>query len=258
MQYLNPARCALVLLIFALAFTGCDSVDSSEDVPDPYAEMELGAPLNMTIQGNAALGGSDAFSDEAAFFLPIGNSGYTLTAIQLFGEDEGSAHTLSFTYIGEDALSEGSYDVGFDLPCDDPSDCRRPGLFFGGDRLMTNYIRTDDDSLRSYMLSDGTLTVEQASDESIAGTFALEADAEISVSIDDLEAFQDSLRANRPTPGAPRDLGDLPEPPPFTVQPLEPAMTIEGSFAATPGEFPRRPGATFGWMMQGGVFSTAQ
>lgn len=239
----------------ALAITGCDSVESGEEMPDPYAEMEIGAPLNTTIAGNAALGGNDAFSDEAAFFLPIGDTGYTLTAVQLFGEDDtGASHSLSFTHIGEEPLGEGSYDLGFDLPCEDPSDCRRPGLFFG-DRLMTNYTRVADDSLRSYMLRDGSLTVEQASDDGIVGSFALEAGVEISVSVEDLEAFQDSLRANMPTSGAPRD---LPEPPPHTVQPLEPAMTIEGRFAATPGEFPRRPGSSFGWMIRGGVFSTVQ
>lgn len=239
----------------ALAMTGCDSVESGEEMPDPYAEMEIGAPLNTAIEGNAALGGNDAFSDEAAFFLPIGDTGYTLTAVQLFGEDDtGASHSLSFTHIGEEPLGEGSYDLGFDLPCEDPSDCRQPGFFFD-DRLTTSYTRTTADSIHSYTPTDGTLTVEQASEDGVVGTFTVESETEISVAIADIEAFVDSLGNNPPTSGRP---SEMPEPPPATITPLETPLTVEGDFAATPGEFPDRPGNQFSWMIRGGVFGMGQ
>lgn len=255
MRYLTTTRCAIILLMAALAITGCDSVESGEEMPDPYAEMEIGAPLNTTIAGNAALGGNDAFSDEAAFFLPIGDSGYTLTAVQLFGEDDtGASHSLSFTYIGEEPLGEGSYDLGFDLPCEDPSDCRRPDLFFG-DRLTTSYTRTTEDSLYSYAPTGGTLTVEQASEEGVVGSFTVESTTQISIATADIEAFIDSLANNPPTDGRP---SEMPEPPPATITPLETPLTIEGDFAATPGAFPDRPGSRYSWIIQGGVFGRAQ
>ena len=245
----------LFLVALLVVATGCDSVDSDEDeMPEPFATIEAGTPLNTAVDGQAALGGGASFSEQGAFFVPIGNSGFTLTAIQLFGEDDtGASHSLSFTHIGEEPLSEGSYDLGFELPCDNPSDCRRPGLFFG-DRLTTSYTRTADDSLYSYTPTGGTLAVDQASEEGVVGSFTVEATIEISVAIADIEAFIDSLRNNPPTGNQP---GELPEPPPHNVNPLETPLTIEGDFAATPSEFPDRPGNRFGWMIQGGVFGMA-
>jgi hypothetical protein len=251
MRYLTPTCCYLVLLTAALVLVGCDSVESGEEMPDPYAEMEIGAPLNTAIEGEATLGDGTSFSEQGAFFFPIGNSGSTLTAILLFGEDDtGASHSLSFTYIGEEPLGEGDYDLGFDALCDPPSDCRRPGLVFG-DRLMSSYTRATDDSLYSYMPTGGTLTVEQASEEGVVGAFTVEAGTEASVSIADIEAFIDELRNNPPTGNDPRE---LPELPPHTVTPLETPLTIEGDFAATPGALPDRPGNRFSWMVQGGVF----
>ncbi|MES3630784.1 MAG: hypothetical protein PPP56_11530 [Longimonas sp.] len=245
------------VLVFALALTtGCDTVDSAEDLPDPYADIQVSAPLSATIDGQATLGGSESFGEQGAMVFPFEDLGITLTAIQLFGEDgEGIAHNLSFVYIGEDRLSEGTYDIDFDLPCQDLTDCQRSGLFFG-ERLMTNYVRAASDSLHTYVLQNGMLTVEHATDDAIEGTFAFEAAVEVSTSRADLEAFYDSLRTTWPTGG--NRYEDMPEFPPQHRTPLTPPATVEGSFAATPGEFPNTMGSSFGWIMRGGIFSRTQ
>lgn len=255
MRYPLSAYCYLVLLTFILILSGCDSVDSAEDLPDPYADIQVSDPISASIDGQAALGGSGSFDEQGAMVFPFDDLGFTLTAIQLFGEDDGIAHNLSFVYIGEDGLSEGTYDIGLDLPCQDLTDCRQSGLFFS-ERLMTNYVRAASDSLHNYVLQNGTLTVARARDEVIEGTFAFEAAIEVSTSRNDLESFYDSLRTNPPT--GERRYEDMPEFPPQHREPLTPPATIEGSFAATPGEFPNTMGSSFGWIMQGGIFGRAQ
>ena len=241
------------VLVFALVLTtGCDSVDSAEDLPDPYADIQVSAPLSATINGQAALGGSGSFDEQGAMVFPFDDLGFTLTAIQLFGEDDtGITHTLSFMHIGEESLEEGAYDIGFDMPCTDPTDCEQSGLFFG-EQLSTNYARTTADSLHNYNLQNGTLTVERADEEVIEGTFTFEAAVEISTSKEDLEAFYDSLQTNPPT--GDRPYGDMPDFPPMYPSPLDPPATIEGAFAATPGDFSNTMGSSFGFMHRGGFF----
>ena len=111
---------------------------------------------------------------------------------------------------------------GGDSPCG-------PGVFLE-ELFAASYRRQTADSLHFYPLKEGTVTVETATDEVVEGTFSLDAAMEASVSRADMQAFRDSLRG-----GLPRDSTDFPRPPEPTVTPLEPPMTIAGSFTATPG-----------------------
>lgn len=91
--------------------------------------------------------------------------------------------------------------------------------------------------------------METATEEVVEGTFSLNAAVEASVSLAAMAAFRDSLRE-----GPPSDTTDFPTPPQPDVQPLEPPMTIEGSFTATPGALSdkvMRPQ----WGMSAGVFT---
>lgn len=251
MQYPALLRYGCAVLVATLVFAGCDSVDSNDTEPlDARADIALGAPFNTTIAGDASLGNGASFSEETAYFFPLGGSGFTLTAIQLFGNDASAAHTLSFTYIGEEALGEGTYDVGFDVLGDPPSGFGRSGLFLGN-RLSSSYIRATADSLHSYLSTRGTLTVDDASEAGLAGSFSVEATARVSVAVADLEAFADDLRRNPPTDRGPRS---LPEPPPSTFTVLETPLIIAGDFSAPPSTFADRLDNRFGWMVQGGLF----
>ena len=130
---------------------------------------------------------------------------------------------------------------GGDSPCG-------PGVFLE-ELFAASYRRQTADSLHFYPLKEGTVTVETATDEVVEGTFSLDAAMEASVSRADMQAFRDSLRG-----GPPRDSTDFPRPPEPTVTPLEPLMTIAGSFAATPGTLSdavTRPQ----WSVSGGIWA---
>jgi hypothetical protein len=203
--------------------------------------------VNASIEGTATLGKNLSFSDQNLFVLPLQPLGKTVTIVQLAGtvEDSGT-HDLSFMRLAEGPLEPGTYEVGLDSPrCDSPCG---PGVF--PEELFTaSYGRQTADSLHFYPLKEGTVTVETATDEVVEGTFSLDAAVEASVSRADMQAFRDSLRENPSSDGT-----DLPRPPEPTVTPLEPPMTIEGSFAATPGTLSgqvTRPQ----WSVTGGVWT---
>lgn len=135
-------------------------------------------------------------------------------------------HDLSFMRLADGPLDPGTYEMGPDARRDGPCE---PGFFPGG-LFTASYGRQTADSLHFYPLKEGTVAVETATDEVVEGTFSPDADVGASVSRADMQAFRDSLR------GAPsyNDI-DLPRPPEPSVTALEPPMTIEGNFTATPG-----------------------
>lgn len=172
------------------------------------------------------MGNNLSFGEQRVFVLPIQQLGKTVTLVQLSGTyEESITHDLSFMRLADDPLETGTYEVGWEARCDSPC----VGIF--PDELFTaSYGRQTADSLHFYPLKEGTVTIETATDEVVEGTFSLDAAREASVSRADMEAFRDSLRG-----GLPSDSTDLPHPPRPTVTTLEPQMTIEGSFTATPG-----------------------
>lgn len=250
-------RYALLFVVTLAVFVAaCDSAGPEPDAdPDPHFALTLGAPVDAAIEGEAALGDGTSFDDQNVFVLPSMPFGKTITAIQLFGEDGSVAHDLSFVYLADAAIAEGTYEIGIPDPCEgeEPPACR-PSIFQPDSALVAHYARLDDDSLHTYPIDAGTLTIERATDEVVEGTFSLEAVAELSVSRAEFEAFQDSLQnyMRDRTPGAPLAPEDLPEPPPYDVQPLQPPMPIEGTFTAAPGAFSDRVPES-SWMMSFGA-----
>lgn len=244
----------LCTLTVGLLIGGCDGAGPEHDTdPEPQFDLALGAPLNTSIEGTAAMGSGSSFEEQSLFTLPLPQFGKTITAIQLFGEDDASiAHDLSFLYISDAAIAEGTYEIGLLNACEgDSSDCL-PQTFPPDEMLTANYARLTADSLHTYMLdNEGTLTIDRATETVAEGSFTLEAALEVSVSRADLEAFHDSLRAHMPSNGA---MENFPEPPPRDLQMLEPPLTIEGSFTATPGSFSDQvPGSS--WMIRFGTVS---
>jgi len=245
-------RRSLVLLttILALLVTGCDSAGPNNDEPAPRFDMTLSAPLNASIEGEAALAGGSSFEDQSLFTFPLPRLNKTFTAIQLVGEDaEGTTHDLSFLHIADEATSPGTYEINNVLgPCaDEPATDCPPESLFAHSLFTAHYARQTADTLFSYTLDRGTVIVENATDDAISGTFDLRAPAELAVARADLNAYLDALR----TPGL---LGpeDLPEPPPVDLRLLDEPLMITGSFTATPGELSNRVNH-FNWMMSGNV-----
>jgi hypothetical protein len=236
---------ATALLVFVL-LGACDGT-GPEANPESRFELTAGAPVNASIEGAATLGNNLSFSDQNLFVLPLQRLGKTVTIVQLAGTAEDSVtHDLSFLRLADGPLEPGTYKVGLDGPrCESP--CGPGG--FPEELFTASYGRRTPDSLHFYPLKEGTVTVETATDEVVEGTFSLDAAVEASVSRADMQAFRDSLRE-----GPPSESTDFPRPPAPTVTPLEPSMTIEGSFAATPGTLSdqvTRPQ----WSVTGGVWT---
>ena len=223
MRWTISATALLVVILLG----ACDGT-GPEPTPEPRFELTAGAPVNAAVEGNATLGNDLSFGEQSVFVLPIQRLGKTVTIVQLAGTVEDSVtHDLSFLRLADGPLEPGTYEVGLKAPrCDSPCG---PG-FFPEELFTASYGRQTADSLHFYPLKEGTVTVETATDEVVEGTFSLDAAMEASVSRADMQAFRDSLRG-----GLPRDSTDFPRPPEPTVTPLEPPMTIEGSFTATPG-----------------------
>lgn len=214
------------VLALALLLVACDGAGSSS-TPDPHFELTAGAPVNAAVDGEATMGTNLSFGDQNVFVLPLQPLGKTLTIVQLSGTYEDSVtQDLSFIRLADGSLEPGSYEVGEIARCDSPC----VSGFFPGELFTASYGRKTTDSLHFYPLKEGTVTVETATDEVVEGTFALDAAVEASVSRADMEAFRDSLLG-----GPPSNSRGLPEPPEPTVTDLEPPMTIDGRFAATPG-----------------------
>lgn len=245
-------------LVLSMLLVGCDTAGPEPDAdPEPHFEFTLGAPVNAAVEGEAALDDGTSFDEQSVFVLPSTPFGKTLTAIQLFGEDGGMAHDLSFVYLADAAITEGTYEIGFPDPCagQEPPECT-PRFFMPDSLLLVHYARMTSDSLYTYPIDAGTLTIERVTDEVVEGAFSLDAVAAISVSQADLAAFQDSLRAymdNR-LPGEDFNREDLPQPPPTDVRPIMPPMTIEGTFTAMPGTFSDRVPRSR-WMMGFGAMT---
>jgi hypothetical protein len=233
------------ILALALLLTACDST-GPESTPESRFELTASAPVNASVEGQATLGNNLSFGEQNVFVLPIQRLGKTATIVQLAGTYEDSVtHDLSFLRLADGPLEPGPYEVGLDAPCDSPCG---PG-FFPDELFTASYGRQTPDSLHFYPLKEETVTVETATDEVVEGTFSLDAAMEASVSRADMQAFRDSLRE-----GPPSDTTELPRPPQPDIQPLEPPMTIEGSFAATPGT-PSDAVTQPQWSVRGGLFS---
>ena len=215
------------LLAVCVLLAACDST-GPESTPESRFELTASAPVSASVEGQATLGSNLTFGEQSVFVLPIEELGKTFTIVQLAGTYADSVtHDLSFLRLADGPLEPGTYEVGLEARCDSPC---RPG--FPDELFTASYGRQTADSLHFYPLKEGTVTVETASDEVVEGTFSLDAAMEASVSRADMQAFRDSLREAR---GGPSDTADLPRPPQPTVASLEPSMTIEGSFTATPG-----------------------
>ncbi len=221
---------ALGLLVFAL--TGCDSGGTNAP-PEPQFEATWGPPVNTSLSGKAALGDANSFQNSALLSFTVPELEKTITAVQLFGTDEnGTSHDLSFTYIADERLTEGTYTLEnseFQSPFDSTQTrSTHSGVPFGPDSLFTaSYGRRTVDSLFTYNLQ-GSVTIENVGEQVVEGRFDLEAPLEISIHRDSLKAHIDSLREPSSGPISP---------PPFTFRPLDEPMSIEGTFTATPRQF---------------------
>lgn len=230
----NPSRSTIIrrllyTLLLGTVLVGITACDSGGPETTPASEFDLtvGAPVDASLKGRAALANDLSFDEQGVFTVPVGPFGKTVTIIQLSGENEsGVVHDLSFMRLAEDRIEEGTYELG--RPCGDGCEL---GDFPPEELFTASYGRRTADSLHSYPIESGTVTVESVTDESVRGTFTLTTAVEASVAQADLQAFIDSLRA-RP----PRDTTAIPGPPPTDLQFLEPPTTIEGRFTATAGE----------------------
>jgi predicted amino acid-binding ACT domain protein len=210
--------------------------------------MTLGAPVSASIDGQASFTDGSSFEEQILRTVPLPSLDLTLTAVQLFGEDaDGIVHDVSFVYIAGDGLTTGTYDVNSLLsPCTDAvADCS-PGLLFTGSLFTAQYARQTPDSLFTYGLDVGSVTVDEVSEEAVRGTFDLSATVEVAVARTDLRAYIDSLR------DAPSRLEPsyFPTPPPSDSRVLREPLTVTGTFTATPGEVTEWADR-FGWMMGG-------
>lgn len=219
---IRRALCTILLGTVVVLLSACDT--SGPSSPEPQFKMDIGDPVNTSLNGAAALGSDLSFDDQSVFVHP-GPFGKTITVIQLFGEtDQGDTHDLSFMNLADGLLEPGTYDVGTEAG---------PGPF-PDEHFTASYGRQTPDSLHFYPLESGTVTIETATEESVEGTFSLNASLEASVSRAAMEAFRDSLFEVRGRP--PSDNVDLPRPPEPNVEHLETSMTISGSFTATSGQ----------------------
>jgi hypothetical protein len=225
---LKPTRIllALSLGLALMLLPSCDSAGPSA-TPSPRFSMDVGAPVQAALDGEATLGTDLTFGEQSVFTLPVGPMGQTATIIQLAAEkDNGVTHDLSFVRLADDGLEPGQYSLG--VTCE--GDCG-PQFFPPEEIFTADYGRQTTDSLHTYPIKEGTVTIETATDDEVSGTFKLTSTREVSIARADLEAFLDSLRTNPPT-----EPGERPTLPPRNIQSFETPMTIEGQFTATPGD----------------------
>lgn len=239
----------LMGLLLCLLIAGCDGAGPDEDPPAPRFVMTLSAPVSTSIDGQATLGNGAAFDEQNLLvysFLPFGK---TLTAIQLFGRGPQAVdHDLSLLYVADAPITAGTYEVGVQGTCDDESPVACTAApYVAGSILFATYSRQTADSIHTYPLDSGMLTVERVTEHLVEGTFTFASAFEISASRADMVAFADSLDGFVSDRDAPRDFPTLP---PRHVRALDPALTIEGRFTATSGALSNRVHHA-NWLMGG-------
>lgn len=245
-------------IVLTLCIAGCDGAGPEDADSGPPFAMTLGAPVSTAIEGHASFADGASVEDELLLTFPLPQFGVTLTAIQLFSEDaDGTVHDVSFVYIADDTIAPGTYDVNaFLSPCDAmTSTTCEPGMLFAGSLFTGHYARQTADSLYTYGLNRGAVTVDEATDDVVRGTFDVSASVEVAVAKADLEAYVDALRSHSPDDDG--HWSDFPEPPPSDVRLLAEPMPVTGSFAATPGEVSDWM-SRFGWLMGGAPMGFGQ
>lgn len=235
-----------LLLGLIVCVSGCDSAAPEEAAPKPQFSMTLGAPVSTAINGEASFTDGSGVEEQILSTFPLPSFDLTLTAVQLFGKDaDGTAHDVSFVYIADDGLTAGTYEVNsFLSSCADTSADCSPGLLFAGSLLTAHYARQTADSLFTYGLDTGTVTVDEVSMDAVRGTFDLSATVEVAIARADFRAYVDSLR-NGPSRLEP---SYFPTPPPSDFRVLPEPLTVTGTFTATRGEGSDWADR-FGWMM---------
>jgi len=236
-------------LLLCLLIAGCDGAGPDEDAPAPRFVMTLSAPVSTSINGKATLGNGASFDEQNLLIYALPSFGTTLTAIQLVGRDlQAIDHDLSLLYVADAPITTGTYEVGVQGACEDESPVACTAApYFAGSLLVATYSRQAADSIHTYPLDSGTLTVERVTKHLVEGAFTFASPFEISASRADMVAFADSLDGFVSDRDAPRDFPALP---PRHVQTLDAALTIEGRFTATPGLLSSRMHSA-NWLMGG-------
>lgn len=245
---LTTLRHALHIVFFGAALVLLAACDSTEPTPSLESQFDItiGEPVNQSLTGPAALGNTLSFDDQEVFILPEGPFGKNITIIQLSGQnDDGVFHDLSFMHAADEPIEEGTYNIG--ASCE--PNC---GPFPPEELFTANYGRQTADSLHSYPIESGTVTVETVTDEGVEGTFNLTSPAKMSIAKGDIEALIDSLRSGPPR----RDTIGHPSPPLTDVRVFEQPMTVEGSFAATSDQELSGQVPHFGGIVGGSVSDT--
>lgn len=198
--------------------------------------------MNTSIEGSAALGSGSSFDQGSLYTFTSPTFGQTVTAIQLFQrEGEQVAHDLSFLYVDDEIISPGTYELSRPFGClrSEQEDCS-PGPFRLDSLFTADYVRQSSDSLFTYVGMGGTVTIETANEEVVAGEFSLSASQELAVARQDLQTFIESLH----------DADTAPVPPPMEFRELGSPIMIDGQFTATPNEFSGRV-SHLNWMISG-------
>lgn len=218
-----------VLILLALAATGCDSADPATEPPEPSFEATLSAPVSATLRGPAVVGDAD-FSTQNFFVWPLPNSDQSITTIQLV-DDSGAGETLDFislTRLSADQPTAESYAAGSFLACLQGDGFLYGGTFgcFGGSSLdglfLTEYMRVAGDSLTIYPIQSGSVTIEESSDDVIRGTFELS--TRLTLRLGSMVADTSVTWGDDPWRSFP------------TLDTLATPLTIDGQFTATRGE----------------------
>jgi hypothetical protein len=236
-------------LLLCLLTAGCDGAGPEADPPEPRFAMTLSAPVSASVSGKATLGSGASFDEQNLLIYALPSFGKTLTAIQLVGRGPQAVdHNLSLLYVADAPITTGTYEVGVQGACVDasPVECTA-APYFAGSLLFATYSRQTMDSLYAYPLDSGMLTVERATGTLVEGAFTLTTPFEISASRADVAAFADSLDGFTSDRDAPRDFPTLP---PRHVETLDPALTVEGRFTATPGPLSNSM-HSINWLMGG-------
>lgn len=224
-------RLVLLLAAVGLLLAGCDSGGPAR--PEPSFEASAGPPVNASWKGTAALGDASSFEQGTLFTVTAPESDQTVTAIQLYGTDEaGVPHDLSFTYVADERLGPGTYELGSGAAGGGVIELGKQFVAPPDSLFLASYTRQTTDSLFTYPVG-GTVTITAADADRVEGRFDLAAPVEVGVHRDSLRAYIDTLRdrEGRPVPG------EGPEPPRPSVQVLADSMGIDGRFVAAPGEF---------------------
>ena len=225
-----PRYLSTLILGLALLFVGCDVVDS-DDPPEPAFSVNLGGPVETTLDGEAAMTHEDdlgAFDDELFDALPIDLDELDLeaTVIQLPVTEGGTSHLVGIVYLGDGLPEEGPQDVDsspfdlFDLFSSAPNGAFQFPL--PDEILIASYSRADatNDELLLYPV-EGNVTFDQVSEDAISGSLELSADRELTFALSEVLDFAD-------------DAGDLDEFPDPEREELDDPLTLEGSFTALP------------------------